>query len=188
MKMLIPKFFIIILIGFCNLSLAHGEVTHDLKQTTLCIDKDSVLISFSHVEETRASKVKPRMLNALKGVLRRTLNRSKVNARFLRSCEGSNSFVLILVRVTDLDGLDSNIRSRYGYGPKPVGYFLSIMVGEKEEANYFTNHHMLPRPLFVDYEEIAYSEIESRLEFDKHIVNRASSLLEHLTEAWEKDN
>ncbi len=178
----------IFVMWFVSLTLAHGEKNHNLEGQKLCVDQSSVQISFHLIKQSLATQAQTNMVEDLQQSIRAILSHSNTDVEFLSSCKDSDAFVLLLVRITYLDALDSEIHAKYNYGKEAYGYSKSLMVGKYEDTNYFENHHVLPELKFMAFKEESFSEQRDKINFDQYIIDQAPGLLTTLAESWLEDN
>ncbi len=120
--------------------------------------------------------------------VRAILSQSNVDVEFSSSCKNNDAFVLLLVRITYLDALDSEIHTKYNYGKEAYGYSMALMVGKYEDASYFEDHYVLPELKFMAFKEESFSEQRDNINFDQYIIDQAPGLLTTLAEYWLEDN
>lgn len=164
------------------LALAHGEARHYLEGQVLCVDNASIIVQLDNVETSRKNAARPGMLNHLKGALRSSLQGAKVAADFAASCAGSESYVVVVARVT---ALDQAVYRRYGR--EGFGYTLSVQVGNYADATYLDRHYILPNLRFDAFVEEAFTE-RRHAPFEQSVRGQSQSLLDALSEAWHEDN
>lgn len=173
------------IVAALSLAFAHDEKTHWLEGRTLCVAPDSVLLTFNDVTPTRAQAARANTFSSLDGKLRNTLRQARVETDFKDSCQGSDSFVVVSVRVTFLD---PNIYPSNRYGKQAFGLTLSVHTGQHADATYLAEHYVLPQQRFIAFDELAFSEVERGEGFERYVKDQAGAMIRELAAAWHEDN